>query len=196
MIGDTTHDLQMAVNAGCAERRRELRRARADGVRRAAAAATCRTRRAELRDWLLDAMPERRARRARRRRCATRPTLAEKRPRRAVRRVCGGAACRAFAVRYDGRVARLPQPLRPRGDGAGLAAGPLLRRHGRDGWCAATHGAVYEPDTGHCAGGPCRGGRLRRSSSTSATAWCTGILPATLATRAPSRRSRAPCRPT
>ncbi len=25
----------------------------------------------------------------------------------------------------------------------------------------ATHGALYEPDTGKCAGGPCRGGRLR-----------------------------------
>lgn len=25
----------------------------------------------------------------------------------------------------------------------------------------ATHGAVYEPDTGRCAGGPCRGARLR-----------------------------------
>jgi nitrite reductase/ring-hydroxylating ferredoxin subunit len=25
----------------------------------------------------------------------------------------------------------------------------------------ATHGAVYEPDTGRCAGGPCRGGKLR-----------------------------------
>ena len=25
----------------------------------------------------------------------------------------------------------------------------------------ATHGAVYQPDTGKCAGGPCRGGRLR-----------------------------------
>lgn len=24
----------------------------------------------------------------------------------------------------------------------------------------ATHGAVYEPETGKCAGGPCRGGRL------------------------------------
>lgn len=24
----------------------------------------------------------------------------------------------------------------------------------------ATHGALYEPDTGHCAGGPCRGGKL------------------------------------
>lgn len=25
----------------------------------------------------------------------------------------------------------------------------------------ATHGALYEPDSGRCAGGPCRGGRLR-----------------------------------
>jgi nitrite reductase/ring-hydroxylating ferredoxin subunit len=25
----------------------------------------------------------------------------------------------------------------------------------------ATHGAVYEPETGRCVGGPCRGGRLR-----------------------------------
>jgi nitrite reductase/ring-hydroxylating ferredoxin subunit len=25
----------------------------------------------------------------------------------------------------------------------------------------STHGAIYEPDTGHCSGGPCRGGRLR-----------------------------------
>lgn len=25
----------------------------------------------------------------------------------------------------------------------------------------ATHGAIYVPDSGFCAGGPCRGGRLR-----------------------------------
>lgn len=25
----------------------------------------------------------------------------------------------------------------------------------------ATHGALYLPDSGHCAGGPCRGGRLQ-----------------------------------
>ena len=25
----------------------------------------------------------------------------------------------------------------------------------------STHGAIYEPDTGHCSGGPCRGARLR-----------------------------------
>jgi nitrite reductase/ring-hydroxylating ferredoxin subunit len=26
----------------------------------------------------------------------------------------------------------------------------------------ATHGAIYEPDTGKCVGGPCRGARLRQ----------------------------------
>lgn len=26
----------------------------------------------------------------------------------------------------------------------------------------ATHGALYVPDSGYCAGGPCKGGRLRR----------------------------------
>ena len=25
----------------------------------------------------------------------------------------------------------------------------------------STHGAIYSPETGRCAGGPCRGGRLR-----------------------------------
>ncbi len=25
----------------------------------------------------------------------------------------------------------------------------------------STHGAIYMPETGHCVGGPCRGGRLR-----------------------------------
>jgi nitrite reductase/ring-hydroxylating ferredoxin subunit len=25
----------------------------------------------------------------------------------------------------------------------------------------ATHGAIYVPDSGYCAGGPCKGGRLR-----------------------------------
>lgn len=25
----------------------------------------------------------------------------------------------------------------------------------------STHGAIYSPKSGHCAGGPCRGGRLR-----------------------------------
>ncbi|MBC7573384.1 MAG: Rieske 2Fe-2S domain-containing protein [Herminiimonas sp.] len=30
----------------------------------------------------------------------------------------------------------------------------------------ATHGAIYLPDTGRCAGGPCRGGALRKIAVT------------------------------
>ncbi len=26
----------------------------------------------------------------------------------------------------------------------------------------STHGAIYQPESGQCAGGPCRGGKLRR----------------------------------
>jgi nitrite reductase/ring-hydroxylating ferredoxin subunit len=26
----------------------------------------------------------------------------------------------------------------------------------------STHGAIYQPDSGACAGGPCQGGRLRK----------------------------------
>lgn len=26
----------------------------------------------------------------------------------------------------------------------------------------ATHGAIYQPESGYCSGGPCRGGRLRK----------------------------------
>jgi nitrite reductase/ring-hydroxylating ferredoxin subunit len=32
----------------------------------------------------------------------------------------------------------------------------------------ATHGAVYLPDSGECAGGPCKGGRLRPIALTEA----------------------------
>ena len=32
---------------------------------------------------------------------------------------------------------------------------------GGDYLMCSTHGAIYVPDTGICAGGPCRGGRLR-----------------------------------
>jgi nitrite reductase/ring-hydroxylating ferredoxin subunit len=32
----------------------------------------------------------------------------------------------------------------------------------------ATHGAIYVPDSGYCAGGPCKGGRLRPIAVTEA----------------------------
>jgi nitrite reductase/ring-hydroxylating ferredoxin subunit len=65
----------------------------------------------------------------------------------------------AFVVRYGlepradlNRCAHLPMEL-------DWTQGEFFESSGLYLMCA-THGALYEPDTGHCAGGPCRGGRL------------------------------------
>ena len=65
-----------------------------------------------------------------------------------------------FVVRYGGkpfaylnRCAHVPIEL-------DWSQGDFFESSGLYLMCA-THGAVYEPETGKCAGGPCRGGRLR-----------------------------------
>jgi nitrite reductase/ring-hydroxylating ferredoxin subunit len=67
--------------------------------------------------------------------------------------------CTAFVVRYGqqprgylNRCAHLPMEL-------DWTQGEFFESSGLYLMCA-THGALYEPDTGKCAGGPCRGGRL------------------------------------
>ncbi len=72
----------------------------------------------------------------------------------------GGEDGTAFVVRYGGepraylnRCAHQPMEL-------DWTEGEFFDSSGLYLMCA-THGAVYEPDTGKCAGGPCRGGRLR-----------------------------------
>lgn len=68
-----------------------------------------------------------------------------------------GQTCRGFAVRYQGRVhaylnrcTHVPMEL-------DWQPGQVFDDSGQ--WLVcATHGAVYRPDTGACAGGPCRGG--------------------------------------
>jgi len=71
-----------------------------------------------------------------------------------------GEAATAFVVRYQGvaraylnRCAHVPIEL-------DWAEGEFFESSGLYLMCA-THGAIYLPDTGACAGGPCRGGRLR-----------------------------------
>lgn len=66
----------------------------------------------------------------------------------------------AFVVRYGGRphaylnrCAHVPMEL-------DWNPGEFFESGGRYLMCA-THGALYEPDTGRCAGGPCRNGRLK-----------------------------------
>lgn len=72
----------------------------------------------------------------------------------------GGSAVSAFAVRYDGQVraylnrcAHVPVEL-------DWLEGQFFDDSGLYLMCA-THGATYLPDSGLCAGGPCRGGRLQ-----------------------------------
>lgn len=71
-----------------------------------------------------------------------------------------GDAATGFVVRYDGKVhgylnrcAHVPIEL-------DWAEGEFFESSGLYLMCA-THGAIYVPDTGQCAGGPCKGGRLR-----------------------------------
>ena len=65
-----------------------------------------------------------------------------------------------FVVRYDGkayaylnRCAHVPIEL-------DWAEGEFFESSGLYLMCA-THGAIYVPESGFCAGGPCKGGRLR-----------------------------------
>ena len=75
--------------------------------------------------------------------------------------IAGGERCGAFAIRHRGRVhaylnrcAHVPMELDwVEGNFFEPDAGLLV---------CATHGAMYEPDSGRCAGGPCNGrGGLR-----------------------------------
>lgn len=72
----------------------------------------------------------------------------------------GGEAATGFVVRYGGvvcgylnRCAHVPMEL-------DWAEGEFFESSGLYLMCS-THGAIYAPESGHCVGGPCRGGRLR-----------------------------------
>jgi len=71
-----------------------------------------------------------------------------------------GAAATGFVVRHAGKVhaylnrcAHVPVEL-DWAEGEFFESGKLYLM-------CSTHGALYIPETGACAGGPCRGGRLR-----------------------------------
>lgn len=72
----------------------------------------------------------------------------------------GGEDATGFAVRFEGKVhgylnrcAHVPVEL-------DWNEGEFFDSSGLYLMCS-THGAVYLPESGHCAGGPCHGGRLR-----------------------------------
>jgi nitrite reductase/ring-hydroxylating ferredoxin subunit len=74
--------------------------------------------------------------------------------------VYGGQTCRAFAIRYEGR----PHAYLNRCAHIAMEMDYQPNRFFDDTgrWLlCATHGAAYRPDTGACAGGPCRGGLVK-----------------------------------
>ncbi|MCR6477929.1 Rieske (2Fe-2S) protein [Variovorax sp. ZS18.2.2] len=64
----------------------------------------------------------------------------------------------AFAVRWNGGVYSYLNQC-PHAGGPLDFEGLVLESSGRFLMCAR-HGAIFEPDTGKCVGGPCRGARL------------------------------------
>ena len=90
--------------------------------------------------------------------------------------VHAGQTCRAFAIRYQGQ----PHAFLNRCTHVAMEMDWQPNRFFDDTgrWLlCGTHGAAYEPDTGACAGGPCRGALVRIDLSESGgvvhwhTAW-------------------------
>ena len=80
--------------------------------------------------------------------------------------VYAGAICRGFAVRFQG----VPRAYLNRCSHVAMEMDFQPDRFFDDGgrWLmCATHGAIYAPHTGECAGGPCRGGLVKITLSES-----------------------------
>jgi len=80
--------------------------------------------------------------------------------------VYAGQTCRAFAIRYQGK----PHAFLNRCTHVAMEMDWQPNRFFDDTgrWLlCGTHGAAYEPDTGACAGGPCRGALVRIALSES-----------------------------
>ena len=71
--------------------------------------------------------------------------------------VYDGRTCRAFAIRFQGRVHAYLNRCTHVAMEMDFRPNRFFDTTGQ--WLiCATHGAVYQPDTGACAGGPCNGG--------------------------------------
>jgi nitrite reductase/ring-hydroxylating ferredoxin subunit len=84
--------------------------------------------------------------------------------------VYGGQTCRAFAVRYQGRPHAYLNRCTHVAMELDFQPNRIFDANGRWLLCA-THGAAYEPDSGRCAGGPCRGPLVRVTLSE-----CDGVV--------------------
>ena len=66
-----------------------------------------------------------------------------------------------FVIAYDGGVYGYVNSCPHRGTELDWQAGEVFEETGLYLMCA-THGALFEPDSGLCVGGPCQGARLRQ----------------------------------
>ena len=74
--------------------------------------------------------------------------------------VYAGQTCRAIAVRFEGQPHAYLNRCTHVAMELDFQPDQFFDDTGRWLLCA-THGAVYAPDTGECAGGPCRGGLVK-----------------------------------
>lgn len=72
----------------------------------------------------------------------------------------GGEDASGFVVRYKGKVHAYLNRCAHVSIELDWNEGDFFESSGAYLMCS-THGAMYVPDSGRCAGGPCRGGRLR-----------------------------------
>jgi nitrite reductase/ring-hydroxylating ferredoxin subunit len=72
----------------------------------------------------------------------------------------GGQTCRAFAIRYEGQAYAYLNRCAHVAMEMDWQPNRFFDDTGRWLLCG-THGAVYEPASGQCAGGPCRGGLVK-----------------------------------
>ena len=74
--------------------------------------------------------------------------------------VHAGQSCRAFAIRFQGQAHAYLNRCAHVAMEMDWQPNRFFDDSGR--WLiCATHGATYAPDTGACAGGPCRGGLVK-----------------------------------
>lgn len=71
-----------------------------------------------------------------------------------------GQTCRAFAVRFEGHVHAYLNRCTHVAMELDFQPNRVFDSDGRWLLCA-THGAAYDPASGQCAGGPCRGGLVK-----------------------------------
>jgi nitrite reductase/ring-hydroxylating ferredoxin subunit len=74
--------------------------------------------------------------------------------------VCGGETCRAFAIRYQGQAHAYLNRCSHVAMEMDYQPNRFFDISGHWLMCA-THGALYQPQTGACRGGPCRGGLVK-----------------------------------